>query len=58
MLHESLVNHALEGLAEKAEQADGSVPGLFLGVLFLFQDRGDDDFFPFCGKESSSCMTG
>ena len=49
---ESLVDHALKGLAEAAEQADGSVAGLFHGFLFLLQDRGDDGFFPCCGKDS------
>ena len=36
----ALVDHALEGLAETAEQADGSVAGPFLGVLFLSPGQG------------------
>ena len=52
VLYEPLVDHALKGLAETAEQAVGPVAGLFLGVFFLLQDRGDDGFFPCCGKDS------
>ena len=50
--HEPCVDHAFESLAGTVEQADGSVAGLFLWVLFLHQDRGDAGFFPCCGKDS------
>ena len=47
-----LVDHALEGLAEAAEQVDGSIIGFLLGVL-VFLGYGDHDgLFPSWWKDS------
>ena len=52
MPHQPFVDHALEGLAEAAEQVDGSIIGFLLGV-FVFLGYGDDGgLFPSWWKDS------
>ena len=52
MPHELFVDHALDGLAERAEPADASVADLLLGIFFLLQDRDGGGFFLCCRKVS------
>ena len=50
--HQPFVDHALEGLVEAAEQADGSILGFLLGVPVLLGYGDDGGLFPSRWKDS------